>query len=48
MKMGIYYTEGEYLSEKLNGKGKKYYESGNLLFEDEYVNGKKNRKRKEF
>ena len=48
MKMGIYYTEGEYLSEKLKGKRKKYYESGNLLFEDEYVNGKKNRKRKEF
>ena len=31
--------EGEYLNGKLNGKGKSYYENGNIEFEGEYLNG---------
>ena len=31
--------EGEYLNGKRNGKGKEYYEDGNLNFEGEYLNG---------
>ena len=33
--------EGEYLNGKRNGKGKEYYENGNIKFEGEYLNGKK-------
>jgi len=33
--------EGEYLNGKRNGKGKEYYENGNLMFEREYINGKR-------
>ena len=32
--------EGEYLNGKRNGKGKEYYNNGNLKFEGEYLNGK--------
>ena len=34
--------------EKRNGKGKEYYEDGQLLFEGEYLNGKRNGKGKEY
>ena len=30
--------EGEYLNEKRNGKGIKYYSNDNKLFEGEYLN----------
>ena len=40
--------EGEYLNGKRNGKGKKYYDDGNLMFEGEYLNGKRNGKGKEY
>ena len=33
--------EGEYLNGKRNGKGKEYYDNGELLFEGDYLNGKK-------
>ena len=33
--------EGEYLNGKRNGKGKEYYDNGELKFEGEYLNGKK-------
>ena len=33
--------EGEYLNRKRNGKGKEYYEKGELKFEGEYLNGKR-------
>ena len=33
--------EGEYLNGKRNGKGKEYYEDGNILFEGEYLNGER-------
>ena len=33
--------EGEYISGERNGKGKEYYSDGELLFEGEYLNGKK-------
>ena len=29
-----------------NGKGKEYWDNGKLIFEGEYLNGEKNRKRK--
>ena len=32
--------EGEYLNGKKNGKGKEYYENGQIKFEGEYLNGK--------
>ena len=40
--------EGEYLNGKRNGKGKEYYDNGDLLFEGEYLNGKRNGKGKEY
>ena len=30
-----------YLNKKRNGKGKEYYENGELKFEGEYLNGEK-------
>jgi len=33
--------EGEYLNGKRNGKGKEYYDNGQLKFEGEYLIGKK-------
>ena len=33
--------EGEYLNDKRNGKGKEYDENGKLVFEGEYIQGKK-------
>jgi len=33
--------EGEYLNGKRNGKGKEYYDKGELKFEGEYLNGKR-------
>ena len=33
--------EGEYVKGKRNGKGKEYYDNGKLMFEGEYLNGKK-------
>ena len=33
--------EGEYLNGRKSGKGKEYYENGNIKFEGEYLNGKK-------
>ena len=33
--------EGEYLNRERKGKGKEYYNDGSLLFEGEYLNGKK-------
>ena len=38
---GNLYFEGEFLNDKINGKGKEYYSNGNLKFEGEYINGKK-------
>ena len=32
--------EGEFLNGKKNGKGKEYYENGQIKFEGEYLNGK--------
>ena len=32
--------EGEYLNGIRNGKGKEYYNNGELKFEGEYLNGK--------
>ena len=32
--------EGEYLNGKKNGKGKEYYENGQIKFEGEYLKGK--------
>ena len=40
--------EGEFLNGKKNGKGKEYYDNGNLQFEGEYLNGKRNGKGKEY
>jgi len=34
--------KGEYLNGEKNGKGKEYYNNGELKFEGEYINGKKN------
>ena len=36
--------EGEYLNGEKNGKGKEYYDNGQIKFEGEYLNGKKNGK----
>ena len=33
--------EGEYLNGEKNGKGKEYYDNGDLKSEGEYLNGKK-------
>ena len=33
--------EGDFLNGKFNGKGKEFYSNGILLFEEEYLNGKK-------
>ena len=33
--------EGEYINGIKNGKGKKYYDNGNLKFDGKYLNGKK-------
>ena len=33
--------EGESINSKVNGKGKEYYYNGNLIFEGEYLNGRK-------
>ena len=33
--------EGEYLNRKRSGKGKEYYDNGNLIFEGEYLYGKR-------
>ncbi len=33
--------KGEYLNGRKSGKGKEYYENGNIKFEGEYLNGKK-------
>ena len=33
---------------KKNGKGKEYNNNGNLIFEGEYLNGKRNGKAKEY
>jgi len=40
--------EGEYKNGERNGKGKEYYDNGNLIFEGEYLNGKRNGKGKEY
>ena len=40
--------EGEYLKRERNGKGKEYYENGNLEFEGEYLDGERNGKGKEY
>ena len=40
--------EGEYLNGKRNGKGKEYYDDGQIFFEGEYLNGKRNGKGKEY
>ena len=42
------YFEGEYLNGERNGKGKVYYDFGELIFEGEYLNGKRNGKGKEY
>jgi len=39
--------EGEYLNGERNGKGKEYYDNGELKFEGEYLKGERNGKRKE-
>ena len=31
---------------KKNGKGKEYYDNGNLKYEGEYINGERNGKKK--
>ena len=38
----------KYIIYEENGKGKEYYENGNLIFEGEYLNGKRNGKGKEY
>ena len=40
--------EGEYLNGVRNGKGKEYYDNGELIFEGGYLNGKRNGKGKEY
>jgi len=40
--------EGEYLNGKRHGKGKEFYETGELRYEGEYLNGKRKGKGKEF
>ena len=36
------------INNDINGKGKEYYWNGNLKFEGEYLNGKRNGKGKEY
>ena len=36
----------EYLSRKINGKGKEYYNNGKLRYEGEYLTGERNGKEK--
>ena len=36
------------LNNRINGKGKEYYNNCILLFEDEYLNGERNEKGKEY
>ena len=43
---GIYYTcdvriECEFLNGRMNGKGKEYNNKGEIMFEGEYLNGRK-------
>ena len=40
--------KGFYLNGKRNGKGKEYYENGNIEFEGEYLDDKRNGKGKEY
>ena len=40
--------EGEFLNWKRNGKGKEYYENGEIKYKGEYLNGKRNGKGKEY
>ena len=40
--------EGEYSKGKRNGKGKEYYDNGNIKYIGEYLNGKRNGKGKEY
>ena len=40
--------EGEYLNDKINGKGKKYLIDNNLMFEGEYLNDKRNGKGRQY
>ena len=40
--------EGEYLYGEKNGKGREYYDNGNIQFECEYINGQRNGKGKEY
>ena len=40
--------EGEYLNGKRHGKGKEFYENGQIKFEGEYLYGKRNGKGKEY
>ena len=40
--------EGEYLNGERNGKGKVYWNDGELRFEGEYLKGKRNGKGKEY
>ena len=40
--------EGDYLKGKRQGKGKEYFDEGNLKFEGEYLNWKRNGKGKEY
>jgi antitoxin component YwqK of YwqJK toxin-antitoxin module len=37
----LYNNEGKILLELKEGKGKEYYDNGNLQFEGEYINGKR-------
>ena len=46
--MVIFKFVREYLNGKRNGKGKEFYNNGNLIFEGEYSNGKRNGKGKEY
>ena len=41
-------SECDYIFGKITGKGKEYFENGNVLFEGEYLNGKKIGKGKEY
>ena len=40
--------EGEYLNRKRNGKGKEFYENGEIKYVGEYLNGNKNGKGQEY
>ena len=40
--------KGQYLNGEKNGKGKEYYDDGEVKFEGEYLNGNKNGKCKEY